>query len=239
MSCPQDRSVNIAVASSFIGIRGIVPSNPEVIGVFPSMSSTIIPHMQQIKFHRGDSFDIKVQVQDDVDPPMVVSIDGAVLRFAAKVGYGTPPSGSFVGNEGAAIIKRSYDASEIEISNASKGQAIIHIQRGDTIELPLVPMVWDMEVTFKGPPIAVTGKVITIPGDMVVPGIATGFEGVVPGDILTVEGRDVMVVQNLNSALVTDFSGWTGGFVLPYEMHRGLTRTIASGSWTCVGDVVI
>lgn len=207
--------------------------------MFPTISSTIIPHMQQIKFHRGDSFDIKVQIQDDGDPASVVGVYGAVLRFASKLGYGTPQNGPFVGNEGAFITKRSYTSDQIEMVNPSQGRVIIKIQRGDTIDHPLIPMVWDLEITVPVGEIPALGKVITVPGDFIVHGIATGFDGVVPGDIITVEGIDVMVMENLSSALRTDFDGWRGGIAIPYSLHRGNTRTVASGNWTCVGDVMI
>ena len=110
MSCRLDSVRPDPVFSwGFPGILGVVPSNKEVKAVFPSLSATVIPHSQEIKFRRGDSFDIDVQVQNDQDPPSKVDISRSVVRFGAKQGFG-PPGGPNIGNEGAQILKQSYDS---------------------------------------------------------------------------------------------------------------------------------
>jgi hypothetical protein len=215
-----------------------------VKAVFPSLSATVIPHAQEIVFKRGDSFDIDVQVQDDQDPPSNVSIAYGVLRFAAKQGYSgiTSSPGVTIGNEGAQILKRTYDPAEIEIIDAANGKARIHIKKADTINHPVVPLFWDIEATLPIEHLANQPGTVTVQaGDPMVMGVGTDFEaaGVGLGDIIHVEGRYVMILEVPHpGAMKVDFTGWDGGAGLTYNLYRGMSRTIASGDWTCLGDIV-
>lgn len=230
-------------ARGFPGILGVYPSSLEVSAVFPSLSATVIPHAQEIVFKRGDSFNIDVQVQDDQDPPSNVSIDRSVIRFAAKQGYfGITSTARTIGNEGAQILKRSYDAAEIEIIDAANGKARIKIKKINTINHPLVPLVWDIEATLPVEHLSEQPGTVTVQaGDQIVMGIGTDFEasGVGLGDIIHVEGRYVMILEVPHpGAMKVDFTEWTGGAGLSYNLYLGMSRTIASGEWTCLGDVV-
>jgi hypothetical protein len=218
----------------------------EVIAVFPALSATVLPHQQEIKFRRGDSFDIDVQVQDDQDPPNAVDISRCIMKFGAKQGFGVwPGSGTRprVDNEGLQILKQSYVSTEIEMINETNGQARIHVKKADTIEHPMVPMLWDVEIILPvdhldGQP----GTVITQTGDPIIQGVGTDFvsANIGLGDIIHVEGRHVMVVEVTGpSSLEADFTDWDGGSGLDYNLYRGASRVIASGRWTCLGDVVL
>lgn len=245
MHCRLDSSgpADPVFARGFPGILGVYQSNEEVNAVFPSLSATVIPHAQEITFRRGDSFDIDVQVQNDQDPPSAVSIALSVVRFAAKQGYyGATSTNRTVGNEGAQIIKRSYDSLELEIIDAANGKARIHIKKADTIDHPLVPLVWDIEVTVPLAHIpAQPGTVSVQNGDQMVMGTGVDFEaaGVELGDIIHVEGRYVMILERPHPmVLKVDFADWTGGTGLSYNLYTGASRTVASGQWTCLGDVI-
>jgi hypothetical protein len=232
-------------AWGFPGILGVIPSATEVKAVFPSLSATVIPHAQEIRFRRGDSFSLDVQVQDDNDPPNAVDISRAVVKFGAKQGFGKYQANNsvIVGNEGLQILKQSYVTAEVEMIDATNGRCRIHIKKADTHDHPLVPMFWDVEVILPtqhldGQP----GTVIVQAGDPVVQGVGTDFEtaGVALGDIIHIEDRHIMIAEVTGPTILkTDFTGWTGGSGLDYNLYLGASRVVASGAWTCLGDVVL
>lgn len=226
------------------GILGVFCSTPEIVGVFPELSATSIPHAQEIRVRRGDSMEIPVQVQDDEDPPDPVNIDSGVVRWAAKQGFGqTEREGVTVGNEGALIIKRSYDSDEIEL--AGSGRAIIHVEQEDTFELPLSPAIWDLEITLPGDqiPVADDARIQLIAGSDIVlsvGGVNWETLGARSGDILTVQGRRVLVRGRISPAhLRVDFSGWDTSLTEPFSLSRGRVKTVASGPFVVEGDVVV
>lgn len=232
-------------AWGFPGILGTVPRDLEVKAVFPALSATVIPHAQEIRFRRGDSFSIDVQFQDDYDPPNSVDISRSIVKFGAKQGFGKfQASNDFiVGNEGLQILKQSYLTSEVELIDETNGQARIHIKKSDTYDHPLVPMMWDIEIIRPVEHLdGLAGTVITQNGDPVIQGTGTDFEatGLGLGDIIHVEGRHVMIVSiDGPTALQTDFTDWSGGSGLEYNLYRSSSRVTASGPWTCLGDVVL
>lgn len=246
MSCPEESSLDpsdIVVGFSAVGILGVVPSNAEVVGVFPSLSATVIPHAQEIKFRRGDSFDIDVQVQNDADPPSRIDIARSILRFGVKQGFGQNYSGSTIGNEGAQLIKRSSNPAEIELINELNGQARIKIKKADTINHPLGLLNWDLELTAPVEHLAdQPGTLIVVAGQGVIQGVGTDFitAGIAMGDIVHVQGRYVMITEVYTAtSMMVDFTDWTTEQNLEYNLYRGHSKTIASGHWNCVGDVII
>lgn len=235
---------NPVFTSKARGVLGVWSEIKEVIAVFPELSFTLRPNRQEIKFFRGDAFDIPVQMQDDLDPPNGMTISQAVLRFAAKLGVGNPPGADLtIRNEGAIIIKRSYDSSEIEITNGTNGRALIHIRKPDTHVHPLGDaFLWDLEVTKPVTHLAdQPGTVSVQENSDLIMGINTSFPTTFGlGDIIHVQGRYVMVLQRIDdNALKVDFTGWTDEQNITYNLYTGQTRTVAAGTWTCVGDVVI
>jgi len=247
MSCPQGnqgRNRNNVIGFASVGILGVVPSPVEVIGVFPSLSATIIPHQQEIKFRRGDSFDIDIQVQNDQDPPSRVDISRSILRFGAKQGFGcTWNNDLVVGNEGLQIMKTSALASEIEFVNETSGQARIKIRKTDTVRHPLGRMNWDIELTKAVEHIQGTsGTIMVVAGQQLIQGVGTDFlaAGIGLGDIIHIQGKYIMILEVLSSsAMKVDFTDWTTETGLDYNLYRGQSKTIASGPWVCIGDVVI
>jgi hypothetical protein len=241
MGCHLDESRNFVIARAVSGILGVVPSPVKVRGVFPALSATVIPHSQEVRFYRGDSFDLDVQVQDDYDPPNRVDISRSVMRFAAKLGFGNVPYGSTIGNVGAQILKKSYLASEIEYVNEVNGQARIKIKKRNTLDHPTIPMVWDIELTSPVEHLTTVGTVRTSAGDPIITGSNdTDFSVVDLGDIIHVEGKHVLILDVLDEHTIkTDFDGWAGGLGQDYNLYRASSKTIAGGPWTCLGDVVI
>ena len=248
MGCPQGseaRNRNDVIGFASVGILGVVPSAVEVVGVFPALSATVIPHQQEIKFRRGDSFDIDVQVQDDRDPPRMVDISRSVLRFGAKQGYGTTWDNELVvNNEGLQVMKTSALASEVEFINETSGRARIKIRKSDTVRHPLGRMNWDIELTQAVEHIQGTaGTVMVVDGQQIVQGVG-GVDflaaGVGLGDIIHVQGRYLVILEVLSaSSMKVDFTGWTTATGLEYNLYRGHSKTIAAGPWVCIGDVII
>ena len=246
MACRLGSKPDPVFAWGFPGILGVMPITPlEVKAVFPILSATVIPHAQEIRFRRGDSFSLNVQVQDDQDPPNTIDISRSVIKFGAKQGFGKyqVSNNVLVGNEGLQILKQSYLPTEIAMVDETNGRCRVYIKKSDTHNHPLVPMNWDIEIIIPTQHINnQPGTVITQAGDPVVQGIGTDFEaaGIELGDIIHVEGRHVMVVEVTGPmSLTTDFTHWTGGSGLEYNLYLGTSRVIASGPWTCLGDVVL
>ena len=215
--------------------------------MYPELSATVIPIAQELRLHRGDAVDVNVQVQDDKDPPDHVSLAGGVLRWAAKLGFGqTEREGVVVGNEGALILKRSYDPREIEFTSDSNGQAIVHLRREDTRRLPLSQAAWDLEFTrpVGGIEIPSGASVYLVSGSPTA--IASGLNWetlqIMPGDLFTAQGKTVLVLTVPSAVhLELDFSGWNTGS-LPnsgFRISAGQTKTLASGPFIVDGDVVL
>lgn len=233
-----------------IGVLGVYPSDPEVIGVYPELSSTILPHAQEVRMRRGDDLDLKFQVQNDYDPPDQVLIGEAIVRWAAKQGYGIGErAGLFIGNEGALLIKRSYEPREISIEGSGRG--VVHVTRAESMKLPLSPAIWDLEVTMPKGEIEVptTATVQLTAGTGIVTAINfTWPDTILAGDIFTTQGKRVLVISRVSPVhLKVDYSAWTTttvpasapGCADEFCLSQGSTKTIASGPFVVEGDVVI
>jgi hypothetical protein len=229
------------------GVLAVFPSDPEVTVVYPEMSSTILPHSQEIRLRRGDDLDIKITVQNDGDPPDPINLGICVLRWAVKQGYGDVPTSLknriILGNEAALILKRSSYPEEIEISSGI-GRAVIHVRSEDTSDLPLVPALWDMELIRAG-----TEIIFSPPPEsssIVQEGMGTiicdqAFPTVRPGDIITVDGTPIVILKQLSPHIIlVDRTEWTT-ISFPSSLmrfYRGTRKTVAGGSFVILGDVV-
>ena len=221
--------------------------------MFPSLSATAIPHDREIRFRRGDSLDIPVQIQDDGDPPEYEPIGGGVLRWAAKIGYGvTEREGVVVGNDGALILKRSYDPKEIEFTQSASGRAIIHVRRADTMNLPLVPAVWDLELTKSASvidvPSGATVQLVKGSPSVLANGLDFRAMEVMPGDLFAAQGYTVLVTKVTSPIhMEVDFTDWETGSVPAsapgsapeFCMFVGKVKTVASGPFVVEGDVIL
>ena len=239
-----------------IGVLGVVSSDPEVIAVYPSLSSTVLPHSQEIRLFRGDSCDLAVQIQDDGDPANTVMISNTILRFAAKQGHGGVPSSLrnkvILGNEAALILKTSYDPEQIEVTNETTGRALIHLLREDTHLLPVGTAAWDLEITKATDSIDLpSGQVLFSGNSDVVMSITPALDWTAlrlrPGDIFCAQGMTVLILEILSSQhMRVDWSGWTPGTVATEAspcldtvcIYRGSTKTVAYGTLVILGDVV-
>ncbi len=233
-------------STSLTGVLGVVPCDSEVVGVFPQLSSTVIPHEQEIIIRRGDTLNLGVQIQNDDDPPDRVSLLTSVMRFAVRQGPGVPRSQlgtNQLANSDALIYKRSYLASEIEFSNGSNGEAIVHVRPSDTRDFPQVPTLWDLELTRRVDLLTTTGlKANLVMGSPVVQAVSFNWTDfpIGDGDMIEIQGKLILIVEVLNSVqLLVDFQDWTGATQIDFFLFTGDRKTVASGPMTVVGDVVI
>jgi hypothetical protein len=226
-----------------MGILGVFPIEPEIIGVFPELSATFHPHGQDIRFHRGDSFDIPIRIQDDQDPPDPKMLMNAVIRWAAKQNKASesiPPS-----DVNLLIRKSSYDASEIEIVDETNGKALLKICREDTANLPQSVACWDLEVTLPKEEVAVPdgayANLVTQSPTLTIVGANMTSLGLKAGDIIATFGstqRRVLITQVLSpSQVMTDFTGWSSETNVEFCVFRASTRTVASGRFEALLDV--
>lgn len=238
---PRARSTSLGTTQA--GILGVFPQEPEIVGVFPKLSATFLPHAQDITFHRGDSFDIPILVQDDQDPPDPQPLDGAVLRWAAKqtlASESIPPS-----DVGLLIRKSSYDPSEIELTNPTNGRAVLKLRREDTADLPQAEACWDLEVTVPTEeldvPAAAFVTTVSQSPTVMVTGLNVYALGLTRGDILATFGstqRRVLIKKVLSPSMVeTDFTGWAAETGVEFCLFRASTRTVASGRFRALLDV--
>lgn len=232
--------------TSLTGVIGVVPCDPEIIAVFPQLSSTVIPHEQEIKIRRGDTLNLSILVQNDDDPPDRVSIMTSVMRFAVHQGPGIPRSSlsnTQLANSGALIYKRSYLPAEIEYTGASNGEAVIHVRPSDTRDLPQVPALWDLELTNRVDLLSTTGlKANLVMGSPVIQSVGFSWTDfpIGDGDMIEIQGKLVLVVEVLNSAqLHVDFQDWVGATQIDFCLYTGDRKTLASGTFTTVGDIAI
>lgn len=224
--------------------------------MYPELSSTILPHSQEIRLFRGDDLDLAIQTQNDGDPPDRVPISDSVLRWAAKQGFGNSPTSLrnrvIIGNEGALLVKTSYDADEIEVTNDTQGQAILHLRREDTWDLPLGQAVWDLELVRPYAARVLPEASVQLSDGQDIAFAMGGLDWtqvrVRAGDIFQAQGRTVLVREVLSAAhLRLDFAGWTtaviptgapppcADFVCIYEAR---VKTVAFGAFVVMGDVV-
>ncbi len=130
------------------GILAVFPANQEVFAVYPTLSSTILPHRQEIRFFRGDSFTFHVATQNDAQPPSNVDISRSVIRFAARQDFASYTYANPADwNDSAVILKKNYVTDQISVTNEINGHFDVKIKRADTILHPLGRMGWDLEVT--------------------------------------------------------------------------------------------
>lgn len=227
-----------------LGILGTYASDPKVVGVFPELSATIIPHAQEIRLHRGDDLELDFQLQNDRDPPDPVQVGGGVIRWAAKQGYGVGDRpGISIGNEGALITKRSSEPQEISL--AGTGRGTVHIRREDTLGLPLSPAIWDLEVTKPGLAVQLPDAAQAHLLDNYDVVTASGFvwpDGIMVGDIFEAQGRCVLITKIISQVhLKLDWKSWLSGMLTPgsFSIRRGVTKTVASGPFVVQGDVIV
>ncbi len=241
---PRARSSSLGTLQA--GILGVLPFDPEIIGVYPSISASFLPHKQEISFHRGDTLNIPIQIQDDQDPPDPVMISGGVLRWSAKQNGPALPADN---NVALLIKKTSYDGG-IELTNEANGQAILHVYPEDTRSFPVVAACWDLEVTQAVEELLVASGCDTVPAPTASVTVGTpvvtvsGYDlmslGLRWGDIIDVQGRCVLVKEVLSSSMVeTDFDGWTSESDMDFVIARGETKTVASGPFSLILDITI
>lgn len=226
------------------GILAVFPANQEVFAVYPELSSTILPHSQEIRFYRGDSFTFHVSTQNDAQPPSSVDISRSVIRFAARQNFASYTYENPADwNASAVILKKSYDENQITVTNEINGKFDVKIKRADTIFHPLTRMGWDIEVTRPIEHLASQpGTVSVQTGSPYVTGLGTDFTtaNLEMGDIIHVQNLHVLVTNVLDERTAeTDFSDWQNATGLTYNLYKGETRTVAGGLWNCQGDRVI
>lgn len=188
---------------------------------------------------RGDSKILPLQLLDEAGDPVVLT-GPHVLKATFKEDIEDP-------NEAAIILKRNYDASEIETTDPALGRIVLKLRKADTYNKDLGCYPWDLELTRAGDDITGgdVGTVTVVNGSGTLTGIGTAFTKFHIGDMLQLISGDAannkpITVTKIVSAtsIQTDYTGWTGAAGLVIDgAWEGDVKTPAGGKLTLTADV--
>lgn len=189
--------------------------------------------MTDFSVYRGDSKTIQVTITDSVTSNPI-DLTEAILRFAVK-------RRTDLSNDDAEIFKTSYDASEIEITDAVNGVCVIKLEPADN-DLPLGSYCWDLELTRKGSFSTSTGTFDVTTGSNVLDAdgavdfskfeIAYVIEttGAGPGNTARLV---ITSIDTVNRTITTDnYDQFTTETGLTHSTFIGNRKTVASGQYT-------
>lgn len=213
------------------------------------------PANVDISLVRGDSDDILVTITDDVSPTpnlidLSVATDGtvgrpAIIRFAVK----KDPTKEV--NAKAAVIKLSYDPSQIEVLPqgvlATRGQCKVKLDKPDTADNKAGDYSWDLEVTRQDAqrPGASVGTLACVAGAKAVIGTGTALLKAKVGDVVQLTSGPNAGRVSLIEAIVSDTAftcerAWEDDdAAATFEIRRGKSKTAVRGKFTLVQDVVL
>lgn len=224
----------------FHGILGAFCQQQEVFAVYPTISATAQPHRTDIIFRRGESFQIPVTIQDDLDAPQPFDISNCLLRFSVKLGPGVVPGNitATIGLEGAHIVKRNTPGGGIEVTRPGQGNAKISITRADTADHPLgMGYTWDLELIRILDQIPTTGTANLRNLESIITGNGTSFRSASAGQIFTAQGIQTLITEIISDeAVATEHLDWTSSRRETYSISQSESRIVASGRWICVSS---
>ena len=154
-------------------------------------------------------------------------------------------------NAKAAVLKLSYDASQIEILPqavpATKGQCKVKLDKPDTSDNKAGDYSWDLEVTRQdvlrtG---ASVGTAALVADSGAVVGTGTAFTKAKVGDVVQVTsgpnaGRVSLITAITSATALTTERLWEDADpTATFEIRRGKSKTAARGKFTLVQDVVL
>jgi hypothetical protein len=217
--------------------------------------ATKAPAIVDIELVRGDSDDILVTITDDASPtPNLIDLslatDGtagrpAIVRFAVK----KDPSKEL--NLKAAVLKLSYDASEIEILSqatpSTRGQCRVKLDKPDTSDNKAGAYSWDLEVTRQDVlrPGASVGTLALAAGNAVPIGTGTSITKAKVGDVVQITSGANLGLASLITKITSATSFETERVwentdpSATFEIRRGKSKTAVRGVFTLVQDVVL
>jgi hypothetical protein len=213
------------------------------------------PAIVDIELVRGDSDDILVTITDDASPTpnlidLSVATDAtanrpAIIRFAVK----KDPTKE--ANIKAAVLKLSYDASELEIlpqaAPATRGQCRVKLDKPDTSDNKAGDYSWDLEVTRQDAlrPGASAGALAVVAGNVVPIGTGTAFTKAKVGDVVQItsgpnDGRASLITKITSATSIETERAWEDTDPsATFEIRRGKSKTAVRGKFTLVQDVVL
>jgi hypothetical protein len=197
--------------------------------------------MTDITLRRGDSQNYRVTVTDGTNP---IDLTDAVVKFAVKKRIQDT-------NAEAIIFKASYDAREIEITNAAGGEFLIYIKTEDTFDKPPATYSWDVEVTRRGSLKTNVGTVAVTQGSGLLAGTGLEIGNFAVGDILvptngvSAENQVDVTIQEVEGDsgtgnATTDYTGFVTQTGITFELYEGDRKTPVglSGRFTISADAV-
>jgi len=177
-----------------------------------------------------------------------VDVTGAVIKFSVKEYLGQP-------NAAAVIFKASYDAAEIEITDAAAGEATIKILTDDTTECEVGSFPFDVELTRQGAAVSTTGTAtMTLASGVVVFSVLADVTAARVGDVLVpagLSGNDVPVTITETPAttgstlgvseVATDYAGFVAEAAVAFTLFRGDRKTPSGlrGTFTVEADATL
>lgn len=213
------------------------------------------PAIVDIELVRGDSDDILVTITDDASPtPNLIDLSvatDATINRPAIVRFAVKKDPSKEANVKAAVLKLSYDASQLEILPqavpATKGQCKVKLDKPDTSDNKAGDYSWDLEVTRQDVtrPGASVGTAAIVAGNVTMTGTGTAFTKAKVGDVVQVtsgpnSGRPALITKITSATVIETERAWEDADVAAtFEIRRGKSKTAVRGKFTLVQDVVL
>jgi len=185
-------------------------------------TGTLNVHSQEVRFRRGEAFDLTVTMTGNTDSVRAV--------FSVRLGSGATTSGDQ--EEDYLIKKTSYDGGSDLVS---RGKAVVSITRGDTINHPYGEGYrWQLEMSSARNRVSAMApaKVLPVAGSNLVFGRELAALAKV-GQLITIGDKTGAIISVLNGVVATDRNDW-GKLQGTASLQDAEVSVVASGPWVCV-----
>jgi len=165
----------------------------EVSAINPNVSVTIL-----------NPYGVVIPSGKKADVSTVIDLTNAIIRSSIR----------HVLTDTEITIKHSYDASEIQITNAPNGKAVVKLRIDDTIDEAAGQYVWGTEVTRKGALATAVGTLSFTAGSDIITVLNGDFSKIRKGQILVPGGtntQETLITDldtNANTITTSGFTAW-------------------------------
>jgi len=151
------------------------------------------------------------------DSSTVIDLTNAILRMSVR----------HAKTDKEIFIKHSYDAGEIQITDAVNGKAVIKLRIDDTLDAEAGRYVWDTEVTRQGVLATTAGALDFTAGSDTITITGGDFTKIRRGQILVPAGTNTQralitaIDATANTITTAGFSAWTTEAGAAFSLYEG------------------